>query len=126
MRTIPDFTSFLVRSLRRQRRLVEVSVRVGPHEVDSLQASTPETLRASLRPIYAHLPAHEASVSFVAVEEESLPFGIRRSRRTASMPGLRSAMSYLTGRYPVIIPAEANHWAHKVAVGAGSANRRDW
>ncbi len=125
MRTAPSFASTLAHSLRRQHRLVEVSVRVGPHEVDSLQASTPETLRASLRPIYAHLPAHEASVSFVAVEEESLPFGIRRSRRTASLPGLRSAMSYLTGRHPVIIPAEASHWAHKVAVGAGTADKRD-
>ncbi len=123
MRTAPSFASF-VHSLRRHRRLIQVSVRVGPHEVDSLQASTPETLRASLRPIYAHLPAHEASVSYVAVEEESLPFGIRRSRHTASLPGLRSAISYLTGRYPVIIPAEASHWAHKVAVGAGAPDKR--
>ena len=124
MRTAPRFTSSFVHSLRRQRRLVEVSIRVGPHEVDALQASTPETLRASLRPVYAHLPAHEASISYVAVEEESLPFGIRKSRRTASLPGLRTAMSYLTGRYPVLIPAEASQWAHKVAVGAGSADKR--
>ncbi len=125
MRTTPHFASSLLHSLHRRRRLVEVSVRVGPHEVDALQASSAETLRASLRPIYAHLPAHDAAVGYVAVEEESLPFGIRRSRRTASLPGLRSAMSYLTGRYPIIIPAEASHWAHKVAVGAGSGDRRD-
>jgi hypothetical protein len=125
MRTVPHFAGTFLHSLRRQRRMVEVSVRVGPHEVDALQVATPETLRAALRPIYAHLPAHEASVSYVAVEEDSLPLGIRRSRRTASLPGLRSAMSYLTGRYPIIIPAEASHWAHKVAVGAGSADRRD-
>lgn len=124
MRTIPEFSSFFTRSLRRQRRLVEVSVRVGPHEVDALRASTPETLRASLRPIYAHLPAHDASVSYVAVEEESLPFGIRRSRRTASLPGLRSAMGYLTGRQPIVIPAEASQWAHRVAVGAGTGDKR--
>lgn len=125
MRTISDFSRSFFRSLRRQRRLVEVSVRVGPHEVDSLQASSPETLRASLRPIYAHLPAHEAAISYVAVEEESLPFGLRRSRRETSIPGLRSAMSYLTGRQLVIVPAEASRWAHKVAVGAGPADRRD-
>ncbi len=125
MRTLPDFANSIAHSLRRQRRLIEVSVRVGPHEVDALQASSPETLRASLRPIYAHLPAHEASVSYVAVEEESLPFGIRRSRRTAGLPGLRSAMSYLTGRHPTIVPAEASHWAHRVAVGAGSGDKRD-
>ena len=55
MRTIRDFCYLVGHSLRRQHRLVEVSVRVGPHEVDSLQASSPETLRAALRPIYAHL-----------------------------------------------------------------------
>ncbi len=124
MRTVPNFATPFLRSLRRQRRLVEVSVRVGPHEVDALQASSPNTLRASLRPIYAHLPAHEASVSYLAVEEESLPFGLRRSRHSAKLPDLRSAMSYLTGRYPVIVPAEASHWAHKVAVGAGPTDRR--
>jgi hypothetical protein len=125
MRTVPRFANSFGRSLRRQRRLIEVSVRVGPHEVDSLQASSPETLRASVRPIYAHLPAHEAAISYLAVEEESLPFGLRRSRRAISLPGLRAAMSYLTGRHPVILPAEASHWAHKETVGAGSADRRD-
>jgi hypothetical protein len=125
MRTISRFASSLLNSLHRHRRLVEVSVRVGPAEVDALQASSPETLRASLRPIYAHLPAHDAAISYVAVEEEALPFGIRSSRRTVSLPGARSAMSYLTGRNTVIIPAEASHWAHRVAAVSGSGGRRD-
>lgn len=127
MRTASRPFSLFSHSLRRQRRLVDVSVRVGPHEVDSLETASPETLRAALRPIYAHLPAHDSTVSFVAVEEELLPFGLRRSRRAVDLPSLRAAMTYLTGHHAVIIPAEANQWAHRTAVGAGagSVNRRD-
>jgi hypothetical protein len=133
MRTISRIASYLRSLIRRRwlvevsarrRRLVEVSVLVGPHEVDSLQASDPETLRSALRPIYAHLPARESAVLFVAVEEEALPFGIRSSRRTVSLPTLRSAMGYLTGRHTVIVPAEASHWAHRTSVGAGSGSSR--
>jgi hypothetical protein len=123
MRTTSIISSALDRS-RRHRRLIEVCVRVGEHEVDSLQASDPETLRSALRPIYAHLPARDATVRFVAVEEDSLPLGLRRRRSATRLPSYHLAINYLTGRQPIVIPHEASRRSQRTLAGAGTADRR--
>ena len=122
-RTLASLKRFVDRSLHRQRRLIEVSVLSGQHEVDSLRTSDPETLRASLRPIYAHLPAHDAAVRFFAVEEEWLPFGILQARHAATLPGLGSAIGYLTGRRPTVISAETARRTQRPTVGASRGER---
>ena len=89
----------------RTRRLVEVRVLVGSHEVDAFQASAPETLRPALRPIYAHLAKRDAAVRFTGVEEDWLPLRIRRSRREQQLAGPRAALAFLSTATPSAVPA---------------------
>lgn len=81
--------------LKRQRRAVLVRVVTHGHEVDSFLVSEPRTLRAAVRPIYAHLPADNAVVQFKGVEEEWLPLGIGKTRREAELKGLDDALRFL-------------------------------
>ena len=80
--------------LRRQRRAVVMKVLEWGHEVDSFETTSPELLRTVARGIYNHLPA-DASVRFVAVDEEWLPLGLDHIRREAELPGLDDALQYL-------------------------------
>ena len=81
--------------LRRQRRAVLVRVTAHGHEVDAFDVSEPQTLRAALRPIYAHLPARDGDVRFTAVEEEWLPLGLNRVHREVDLRGLEDALNFL-------------------------------
>lgn len=81
-------------SLRRQRRSVLACVLVDGRVVDEFSVSSPQTLRAALRPIYAHLPSH-GEVRLVGVEESSLPLGIARTRSETSLGDLPGALAFL-------------------------------
>ncbi len=100
----------------RVRRVVEVRVLVGGHEVDAFQASAPETLRPALRPVYAHLPKRDATVQFTGVEEGWLPLGIRRARREWSLAGPSAALAYLAGAAPGAAAAARADEREKVAL----------
>jgi hypothetical protein len=82
-------------ALRRQRRAVLVQVFLNGRVVDSFEATQPQTLRAALRPVYAHLPAGKGSVRFRAVDESWLPFGLRRARNEVELGGLPDALAYI-------------------------------
>ncbi len=80
-----------------QQRTRRVRVRIveDGHEVDGFEASSPQVLRDSLRPIFAHLPPGRGLVQFTGVEEESLPFGLDRARREVTLLSLEAAESFL-------------------------------
>ncbi len=101
---------------RRVRRLVQVRVLVGGHEVDAFQASAPQTLRPALRPVYAHLPKHDAAVRFTGIEEDWLPLGIGRARREWRLAGPNAALAYLSGTGPSPAPAAETDERETVAL----------
>lgn len=81
--------------LFRNRHSVAVRVAEGQRELDSLQASSLEDLRASLRPIYRHMDPREQTVSFTGIEERWLPGGLLRTRREVPLPCLDDALAFL-------------------------------
>ena len=85
----------LAAALRLRRRAVLVKVLVHGREVDSFEISQPQTLRAALRTVYAHLPTSGGEVQFQAVEEQWLPFGLRHSRRQTDLASLADALDYV-------------------------------
>lgn len=76
---------------------VDVRVMEAGREVDGLRASSPESLRESLRPVYRHLDAGRQSVLFSGVEERWLPGGLMRSRREVKLHSLNAALAFLEG-----------------------------
>ncbi|MHB1004238.1 MAG: hypothetical protein ACYC3S_01185 [Chloroflexota bacterium] len=82
-------------TLRRQRRSVRVRVTARGHEVDVFEVSEPRTLRAALRPVYAHLPAGDGAVVFEGLQEQWLPFGLARTCREDELDGLADALHFL-------------------------------
>ena len=89
-----------------ENRSIRVRVIAGGHEVDSFEASGSDTLRAAIRPIYAHLPLLDASVQFSGVEEERGPLGFRRSRRMTDLSGPSAALAYLGEQPDLDLPNE--------------------
>ncbi len=84
-----------LRRLWRISRRIEVRILEEGNEVDSFQASGPDTLRAALKPIYRHLPPRGATVCFTAIREEALPLGLHRERREAELTNLNEALAFL-------------------------------
>ncbi|MHB1135013.1 MAG: hypothetical protein ACYC4L_21795 [Chloroflexota bacterium] len=81
-------------SLRRLRRAVLVKVLESGREVDSFEMASPQSLRAALRPIIAHLDADHA-VRYQAIEEHWLPLGLDHTRHQADLAGLDAALQFL-------------------------------
>jgi hypothetical protein len=79
----------------RGRRRVIVRVLDGPREVDSFQSSSGKTLRDAVRPVYRHLTRGRMRVQFTGVEEQTLPLGIRRTRREVPLSNFGDALMFL-------------------------------
>ncbi len=76
---------------------VEVTVLDGTREVDSLRASSPWLLRASLQPVYRHLQSKRHAIRFTGVEERWLPGGLLRTRDEVRLTDLGAALAFLSG-----------------------------
>ncbi len=81
--------------LSRSSRSIQVRVVDGAREVDRFQSSSPELLRAALRPIYRN--RGRAVVQFLGIEEEWLLPGIRRGRREVELANFGAALMFLVG-----------------------------
>jgi hypothetical protein len=79
------------------RNLVLVRVIEGGREQDAFQASAPDTLRDSLRPIYRRLDSARQAVEFSGIEERWLPGGFRHTVDHVSLGDLTAALAFLGG-----------------------------
>jgi hypothetical protein len=82
------------RSAGRRRRVI-VRVLDGPREVDRFQSSSGTILREAVRPVYRHVARNRLTVQFTGVEEETLPLGIRRTRREIPLANFGDALMFL-------------------------------
>jgi hypothetical protein len=76
-------------------RCILVRVLDGGREVDSFQASDPEILWASLRPILRHMRSFGLTLEFTGVEERWLPARIRASRQETTLANAEEAVEFL-------------------------------
>lgn len=72
-----------------------VTVTEAGRELDSLQASSLDGLRAALRPLYRHIDPREQMMHFVGIEERWLPGGLGRTRSEVILPCLDDALAFL-------------------------------
>lgn len=92
----PGLALFLDRFVQ-ATSLVLVRVMEGGREHDVFQASGPDSLRDSLRPIYRHFDSARQTVEFAGIEERWLPGGFRRTVKHVSPGGLTAALAFLGG-----------------------------
>lgn len=82
-------------SLRQERRAVEVTLTYHGVETEPFEVSDPVFFAKILRK-YEDLDLTEKLVyKFTGIKQESLPFGLRRTRQTVTLPNSEVAIRYL-------------------------------
>ncbi len=81
----------------RRSRSVLVTITGWGVEMDTFLASDPALLQAALKPIYRHLPETVGVLSFVGIEETSLPMSLVRKRREVPLRDLATVLAFLEG-----------------------------